>query len=472
MKPDLNLEIELSDKQIEFDRSLDEFDVTGYGGAKGGGKSAAARLVGLLRVLERPGTVAALFRRSYPEIKDNHLDKLFSQFPGLRDYYNGSEHQIRIPHLESVFKFRYCASLADVDRQAGREYHKLFIEEAGDWPYDQAMRLMRNTNRCTVPGIRASTAMLFNWGGVGHGWLRRVFYNRDLRTEEKKLSWNFILAKVEDNPKLMENDPEYLARLESEPNEALRRAYRHGDPNIVAGQFYTELTADVHLIDPFPIPPHWEVFGAYDYGYNHPACWQIWASDTDGNVYLVWELVKPKMHFDEQAALVKAHPLAERVGVWHAGHDCWTKKRGNDPTIAEEFLKYDLTLTKAKIDRVQGAAQVRAYLRYREVGGKREGPRAFIFKTCPVTFDCLSRMVCDPNRPEDVLKVDATDGDQWSGDDAFDTFKYALASRPIVSEVPAPPRGTEAWYKAQEQAMEQALIDGLSRQREAEGLEW
>src|SRR6476659_7872165 len=141
---DIDLTFELTDKQLEFDASLERYDVTGYGGAKGGGKSFSARIVPIIKCLETPGMVGALFRKSYPELQDNHLDPLFRDYPQLRQFYNSGEKTLRIPGMESEFKFRYCENLADVDKQAGREYHKLVIEEAGDWEYEMAIRLIRN----------------------------------------------------------------------------------------------------------------------------------------------------------------------------------------------------------------------------------------------------------------------------------------------------------------------------------------
>ena len=302
----------------------------------------------LLRTLTQPGHISALFRRTYPELEENHLGPLFRQFPDLRAYYNSGRREIRIPALESVMCFRYCEKAADVDRYAGREYHKVGIEEAGDWPADMALRLLRNCNRSTVPGIRASAALTFNWGGIGHGGLKRLFITRDLRDFEKKLTFNFILAKVEDNPAILENDPGYLLRLESEPNEALRRAYRYGDPDIVAGQFF-DLRREVHVIDPFPVPPHWHWFVAYDYGYNHPAATGFFTVDTDGRVYLVHEIIKARLSLPEQASLIHdfinekilKREMTERSKadlLFQAGHDCWAKKKAKDPTIAEDFL--------------------------------------------------------------------------------------------------------------------------------------
>lgn len=453
----LTLDIALSDKQLEFEASLRENRLTGYGGAKGGGKSGGARRVGIIDCLETPGLVAALFRKSYPELQDNHLGPLFREYPQLRAFYNSSRHELRFPSLESEFKFRYCQSLADVDRQAGREYHRLMIEEAGDWTYDMAMRLLRNTNRSSRPGIKPSAGMLFNWGGVGHAWLKRLFYDRNLTPEERNLlPIHFIPARLEDNPALMENNPEYARTLESEPNEALRKAYRYGDPNIVAGQYFTELSSEIHFIEPFQIPDHWPRFGGYDYGFNHPCSVGWYAADGDGNVYKYRELVRAGLDIPDVAEMMKQEASTKRISVWEAGHDCWAKKSGNDPTIAEKFAKLGIYLKRANIDRKQGAAHLRGYLRHRMVPvtdreGKvvlengepklrRDGPRLSFFKTCPVSFHQVAAMVHDPDDVEDVLKVDASAGDPLSGDDAYDETRMALMSRPPIAIAPKKPQ--------------------------------
>lgn len=449
----MRLEIRLTDKQSELDYSLNNFDVTGYGGAKGGGKSHGLRSVILLRSLTRPGHIGALFRRTYPELEENHIGPLFKQFPELRAYYNSGKKEIRFPALESEFKFRFCERPADVDKYAGREYHTVGIEEAGDWTLDMAMRLIRNCNRSTAPGIKAASALTFNWGGIGHGGLKRIFITKDLRDNEKKLTYNFILAKLEDNPAILEHDPGYLDRLESEPNEALRRAYRHGDPDIVAGQYF-DLVRDIHVIKPFPIPHYWSWFGSYDYGFNHPCVWLFFAVDSDGRVFLVQEIVKSKMSLQEQASQI--HKIKEDRLItdilFQSGHDCWAKKKSTEPTIAEDFIEHGVVLVRAKISRVLGAHRVREYLQYKD-----RKPNFFIFDTCMNTIECLTRMIHDPNNLEDVLKVDSTNGDPSTGDDPYDAVRMGLMSRPSLSapEIPKAPIGTTQWQAMQSKQMEE-----------------
>lgn len=468
----MRIEIPLTDKQSALDSSLNKYDVTGYGGAKGGGKSHGLRSVILLRSLTRPGHVGALFRRTYPELEENHIGPIFKQFPALRAYYNSGKKEIRFPELESEFKFRFCERQGDVDKYAGREYHTVGIEEAGDWTLDMALRLIRNCNRSTVPGIKAASALTFNWGGIGHGGLKRIFISKDLRDHEKKLTYNFILAKVEDNPAILENDPGYLDRLESEPNEALRRAYRHGDPDIVAGQYF-EILREAHVIKPFEIPQYWSWFGAYDYGFNHPACWLLFAVDTDGRVHLVHEIVQAQLGLAEQADLI--HSELNKRGIskdqilFHAGHDCWARKKGSEPTIAEDFIDHGITLVRANISRALGAHRVRQYLKYRKnADGSLTGPNFVMFASCINTIECITRMVHDPNNIEDVLKVDSVNGDPSSGDDPYDTVRYGLMSRPSINppEIPKPLMGSDEWRLRQGEEMEKEMKERYEKSLE------
>ena len=66
----------------------------------------------------------------------------------------------------------------------------------------------------------------------------------------------------------------------------------------------------------------------------------------------------------------------------------------------------------------------------------------------------------DPDRMEDVLKIDATHGDVNSGDDPYDMVRYFLMSRPYLADAPPPPRiGSLEWAKAQEDEMMNRIIE-------------
>ena len=57
------------------------------------------------------------------------------------------------------------------------------------------------------------------------------------------------------------------------------------------------------------------------------------------------------------------------------------------------------------------------------------GPRLYIHQRCGRLIETLPMLQHDPNRPEDVLKVDA-DEEGVGGDDAADALRYMVATKP------------------------------------------
>ena len=450
----MEIRIALQPKQIEFANAIEECPITFFGGARGGGKSHGLRSIMLMRRFQYPNSTGAIFRKTYPELEANHIRPIFQAYPGLRQYWNESKKLLTLPN-GSTLQFCHCGSESDVDLYQGREFHDLAIDEAGQWT-EGMFRTLLGSNRSSVPGVKARAILTGNPGGLGHAWLKRLFIDRRFTDRERPNDYQFVRSLVDDNRALLENDPDYLHRLESEPNEAVRRAFRYGDWDIFAGQFFAEVNRDVHFIKPFSIPSHWPRYGAYDFGFNHPAAFGWFAVDEDGNVYMYRELVQAKLRVDQFIEKIKAYPDTQNLERIIAGLDCWAvkgvTKSGIPPTIAEEFLEQGLVLSRATVDRIQGANQVRQFLAWQDKPNKK--PRFAMFQNCPVTFDTLSRMQTDPNRIEDVLKQDAHDGDPNGGDDAYDMLRYFLMSRPYLASASLPvKRGTEEWFKKEEEEM-------------------
>lgn len=450
------IRIALQPKQKKLVETVERVPITFYGGAKGGGKSKGLQLLMLLRRFKYPNSTGAIFRKTYPELEANHIRPLFQAFPGLRQYYHESKKILTLPN-GSELQFCHCKNEADIALYQGREFHDLAIDEAGQWT-EAMFRTLLGSNRSAKPELQVRCILTGNPGGIGHGWLKRIFIERRFNERENPEDYAFIQALVDDNAALMDNDPDYVRRLESEPNEVLRKAYRFGDWNIFAGQFFQEISKEVHLIKSFSIPPHWNRFGAYDYGFNHPAMFGWFANDEDGNTYLYREMARAQTRVDLFAKELNGYEDTALLYPIIAGHDCWTQKAtlrddALPPTIAEQFQTHGIYLKKAITDRIQGAAQVRDYLAWQKrPTGK---PRFYIFDTCPITFDCLSRMIHDPDRVEDVLKVDASDGDPMSGDDPYDMVRYGLMSRPSITDriKPIHPVGSPGWHKEQNEGI-------------------
>jgi phage terminase large subunit len=374
---------------------------------------------------------------------------------------------LRLPN-GSTIEFCYCENEKDLNKYQGRELSFMAIDEVGQWQ-ENHFRILLASNRSANPNVKARCALSANPGGLGHSWLKRLFIKRDFQSRENPSDYYFIQSKIADNQALSIADPNYKARLESISSESLRRAWIDGDWDISAGMFFSELNRDIHLIEPFEIPSHWPRFGGYDWGFAHPA-WILWAaSDEDGNVYIYREWAEARKRVDEMAQIMLKHSESQKM-YFHAGTDCWakrhsmiTKDQPDPPTIAQEFSKFGISLKPAITDRIPGAQQLRSYLACRGEGSQ---PKLKIFKTCPLTYDAIARMVHDPDKPEDVLKVDASEGDPSTGDDGYDCPRYLLMSRPPIAtakkQIHKP--GTQEYDAELARLLEEGTLERVKRE--------
>jgi phage terminase large subunit len=73
----------------------------------------------------------------------------------------------------------------DVDLYQGREFEDLGIEEVGQWT-EQMFRTLHGSNRSSTPGFKPRTLLTGNPGGIGHGWLKRLFVERNFKPHEER----------------------------------------------------------------------------------------------------------------------------------------------------------------------------------------------------------------------------------------------------------------------------------------------
>ena len=97
---------------------------------------------------------------------------------------------------------------------------------------------------------------------------------------------------------LLANDPGYLASLASMP-EAEKQALLYGSWDSFSGQVFTEWRNDpahyedqrwTHVIAPFTIPKHWQLYRGFDFGFSKPFSVGWYAADEEGRLYRIKEL--------------------------------------------------------------------------------------------------------------------------------------------------------------------------------------
>ncbi len=413
--------------QKEFLRARERF--VAYGGSRGGGKSYAVRMKATLAALRYGGIRILILRRTYPELYENHIKELralLSPYATYRD----TDKSISFPN-GSLIKFGFCDAESDADRYQGQEYDLIFMDEATHFTEYQFRCLsacLRGCNR-----FPKRFYLTCNPGGVGHGWVKRLFLDRDFREGERPEDYRFIAATVYDNKPLLESDPSYLDRLRALSPE-MRRAWLDGDWDLHAGQFFPEFRRDLHVVEPRTVSPDERVFRAFDYGLDMLAC--LWfALDRTGRVTVIRELYEPNLIASRAAEKILALS-PEPVYATYAPPDLWNRQKDTGRSMWEIFEEAGLRLFRADPNRIQGWMQVKEYLTPKCEGDGVMRPRLTIFSTCRNLIRTLPLLLHDRQNPSDC----ATEPHEITH--LPDALRYFLRSRAMPLPPPAAPETT------------------------------
>jgi len=403
------------EKQKQFFDSRAKY--TAYGGARGGGKSWALRRKLVLMCLNYSGLSVLLLRRTYPELRENHIRPLLAELSGIARY-TDTRKCFEFPNGSRI-NLGYCDNEDDVNRYQGQEYDIIGFDEATHFSEYQFQ-----TIKACLRGANDHPKRIYltcNPGGVGHGWVKRLFIERNYRNGEKASDYAFIPASVYDNDILLQKDPEYLERLESLPSE-LKRAWLYGDWNVFAGQFFPEFSENIHVVTPFEVPRHWKRYCAIDYGLDMLAAMFI-AMSPEGEAFVYDEVHIPGLIVSE--ASKKILEKADGVGVFIAPSDLWSRQKDSGKSIAELFSDNGVYLTKISTERIEGWLCLKEWLCPVSYKDGTRGAKMRIFSGCVNIIRCLPLLLCDKNRPGDVST------EPHSITHAPDALRYFAVSRPL-----------------------------------------
>lgn len=401
-----------------------------YGGAAGGGKSDYLLIDFLQGVQFGSKHRGILFRRSYPELEELILRSKELYIP-IGATYSESKKTWTFSG-GSTIKLRFLESDNDVHKYQGQQFTWIGFDELTNWPTDYVYMYMFSRAR-TPHAIPVRIRAASNPGGVGHAWVKRRFieptspgniYNDPVT----KLTRCFIPAKLEDNPALMRNDPEYVQRLESLPPH-LFRAYRHGDWDIFAGQIFEEFNRDVHVCKPFALDPAWFRYCSMDWGYYRPYSIGWWAvQPLQDNLFRLiryremygCEPGRPNTGLKRGAKDVAEEAwgisIVEGCQDMVADPACWSKSNDSQ-SIAEQFAAVGWRMERADNARIPGLIRVHDMLKATAEDGR---PLLQVFNTCSAFIRTIPMLVADKRNPEDI----DSDGE----DHVYDDTRYALMS--------------------------------------------
>ncbi|MDE7394999.1 MAG: terminase family protein [Clostridiales bacterium] len=226
-----------------------------------------------------------------------------------------------------------------------------------------------------------------------------------------------------DNPYLDKGEIERLSAALDKQTLATRRFGAFAD---TCDRVYPEFDENVHVIPPFSVPPEWQDTLSIDPGLNNPLSCHWYATDYDGNVYVLAE------HFE-----------AGRDVAYHCGEILRISKaigwRAMPPTalidsaasqrtlaavksVTELFCEHGVRVNpRVNKDLFTGINRVKSYL-----AGENGRPRLFIFASCKNLIRELK-----------AYRYGAGDVPVKADDHALDELRYYLMTKPQLKLPPS-----------------------------------
>lgn len=453
-----------------------------YGGAAGGGKSHLMRVVAVMLCAQVKGLQVYLFRRLSDDIYKNHMEgaggflaMLAPWFESKHVKFNGSKNYLEFWNGAKIW-LSHCQYEKDLIKYQGPEFHALLIDELTHFTEKQ-YRFLRG--RVRLGGLQVPDALKdklplvlvgSNPGGIGHNWVKRMFVDfaapMAIQQADKKdggMRRQYIPARLEDNPTLLDNDPEYIERLEGLGSEALVKAMRLGDWNIVSGGALDDVWSDALILPRFKVPKDWMVDRSFDWGSSHPFSVGWWAESSgseavlpDGSVFCPpkgsivriaeWYGCKStgsneglKLSAKEIAAgiiareneLMKAGWIFKKPKAGPADNQIYSVGRSDVPTIADDMKLLGVTWEKSDKkagSRVNGLELLRTRMK-EAAKDSPEAPAIYFTEHCRAAITTLPVLPRDARNSEDV--------DTNAEDHIYDEVRYrVLASNRSAQQAP------------------------------------
>ena len=408
-----------------------------YGGAKGGGKTDYL-LFDFLEpeLLKKPNYRGIIFRRTFPRLREI-IDRSFQWFTTIANF--NKQDRCWVWPTGARLYFGHCQFEESKYDYQGHEYQYMGFDQLEEFTESQYSFLKvqaRSSDKNVHVRIRATA----NPGNVGHLWVKRRFIDdkrpMQIYKDQLGLTSIFIPAKIYDNPSLVENDPLYIKRLESLPEQD-RKALLEGDWNIFAGQYFKEWSSN-HVVEPFFIPAMWKRFIAGDYGHKKPASLGWYAVNPEGGLIRYKEIYSEGFNYDVLAEKICELSADEDIAYavfdpaifgdkQHHSTDKDAREGRSGAEIMQETIsklrgERGFLVTRADNRRIEGWRGVRQVL------SKSNGFQ--VFSTCTGFVTTFPANIHDEKKPEDL----DTDGEDHTADE----FRYAVMSRPPETDLKIP----------------------------------
>lgn len=420
-------------------------------GGRGSGKSEAL-IIDPLPYCTNKNFRGLVLRHTMVELREliGRAQEIYPKiFPGV--VYQKSNKIFVFPSGARI-EFGYCDKLPeDLEQYKGQEYQWLGLDELTQWHSEEVIEKMRGSLRTTDPTIPVTLRASSNPDGVGRLWVKERFIDTapagktavfafDTPIGKQYVTRKWLHSTVYDNPFILKNNPSYVGWLHSLKGR-LREVWLDGSWDAADGMAYDDFDRRVHVIKPFEIPSTWPRFCSIDWGYGTSSlavC--LWfAIDHEGHFYVYREFVANGNVPVEQKYTTTQY-IRKVVEIERNEKD-WTEYTVIDGGTNQDHGAAGIGGRSAPtiFEQMRQAVPGRRWKLAKKGGGSRAAgkqiihdllaidphlnkPKLQFFDTCTQVIKELSSLPLDPNNPED--------SDKKCPDDAVDSLRYGLTSRP------------------------------------------
>jgi len=305
-----------SQRQVEFLASS-EYEVL-FGGASFVGKTLLL-VIDPLRFVGYSTFSAVIFRRTYPELLRSVMPYCQMYYQAAGGVYNEQKKRWTFPS-SAYIDLGHMEHENDWTAFQGSSYTAHYYDELTCFNWNQ-YKMLAAWNRSAAGGIEAFRRSTSNPGGASHSAVKQYFVvpcppinDGPLRYSELTKTWwqpvkpsppfmwkdeqgrvlsrQFIPGRVFDNEDGIRNNPTYITQLFTlDPMK--RKAFLEGDWNVFEGQFFSQWTEDVHIVDKIPQDiikkfPLNSLRGSIDYGAE--TILEVLHRDYEGDIYRFLEV--------------------------------------------------------------------------------------------------------------------------------------------------------------------------------------
>lgn len=389
-----------------------------FGGSRGPGKTDCGivwltgdELPNNKLYIDHPRYRALVLRRNYEDLVD-WIDRAAYLYKRYGAQIVGKPAEVRWPS-GAKFRLGHLKDRSSYEKYLGHEYHRILIEELTQISQLSHYIKILGSCRSTISELKTQVFNTSNPGGKGHVWVKKRFIspgpaNIPFKGNDGRRRI-YIPGTIEDNPVLVEKDPEYVNYLDGlkETDYELWKAWRLGDWDTFAGQYFRGFRKDIHVPKrPFEPKPKLPRFAGVDWGYEpgffvfmSGALQKVEYEEVSFNrLWIFSEIFGQRKDPQEWSDEIKTTLDLDSFSWIRGDPSMFIKQPDGSRSIADQFIEQGVNIIPANNDRINGWMALRNWLSLAPDGM----PYLLINPFCHNLVRTIPEMIHDENNVEDL----------------------------------------------------------------------